>query len=67
MGGMLSDLFDSNQGVRQGCVLSPILSNIFKSDLRNILNDVENNSVQMSIDKTLSCILWADDLKSVLK
>ena len=36
--------------------------NIFISDLPNILNDIENNPVKISTAKTLSCILWADDL-----
>ena len=62
VGGMLSDTFDANQGVRQGCILSPLLFNIFISDLPEILNKDENNPAKIGRDETLSCILWADDL-----
>ena len=62
VGGMLSDTFDANQGVRQGCILSPLLFNIFISDLPDILSKPENDPAKIGIDETLSCILWADDL-----
>ena len=62
VGGMLSDTFDANQGVRQGCILSPLLFNIFISDLPEILSKEENNPAKIGPDETISCILWADDL-----
>ena len=62
IGGMLSDTFDTNQGVRQGCILSPLLFNIFISDLPDILNKEENDPAMIGSDEKLSCLLWADDL-----
>ena len=62
IGGMLSDTFDANQGVRQGCILSPLLFNIFISDLPDILEKEENTPAMISSEEKIGCILWADDL-----
>ena len=37
--GGLTEEFPSSVGVKQGCVLSPILFNLFLSDLPNIFTD----------------------------
>ena len=62
IGQTLSSAFDANQGVRQGCILSPILFNIFISDLPEILDKDANEPAKIGNDIKLSSILWADDL-----
>ena len=56
-----SPSFKTNKGVRQGCVLSPLLFNIFLADLPPIL-DSGNENVKIDGDNRISCLLWADDI-----
>ena len=47
-------------GVRQGCVLSPLLFNIYMADFPRALSaDV---GVNLSDEYKINCILWADDI-----
>ena len=61
IGNQHSSPFKTNKGVRQGCVLSPLLFNIFLADLQCIL-DNNGDNVKLSKTSTISCLLWADDI-----
>ena len=58
--GKITTSFPINQGVRQGCVLSPLLFNIFMADLAKSLVSVDNG-FQMENSK-INSIFWADDI-----
>ena len=61
MGKKLTDTFLANQGVKQGCILSPLLFNIFLSDIVDQI--VTENCRPLQIDESQnSCLLWADDV-----
>jgi hypothetical protein len=50
----------SNVGVKQGCVLSPTIFNLFLADLPDIF-DTTCDPVQ-NFDSTLNCLMFADDI-----
>ena len=59
IGDKLTDTFENTQGVKQGCILSPLLFNIFLADLPKIF---KHNLLKINDKDTLSCVIWADDL-----
>jgi hypothetical protein len=54
--------FRINQGVKQGCIISPLLFNIFLSDLPEQLNHGDKRPVQIDETEYLNSLIWADDL-----
>ena len=62
IGNTITNSFVVNQGVKQGCILSPILFNIFLSDLQDIMEKTKCEPVQIAQNSPLGCLIWADDL-----
>ena len=60
-GGMTKEI-SINQGVKQGCVLSPTLFNLYMSDFEPSLKDFPDVEVPSLGDTKVTCILWADDI-----
>ena len=62
--GEKSDSFNVEQGVAQGCSLSPILFSVFINDLLKEVEQVELG-IQLSSGKTVGGMLFADDFVGV--
>ena len=54
--------FSYNKGVRQGCVLSPILFNMFINELPKLFEKINSDPFLLPNGTKLSNLLYADDL-----
>ena len=61
LNGRLSEYISSNVGVKQGCVMSPLLFNLFLADLPDVF-DKHCDPVSINDVTKLSCLMFADDL-----
>lgn len=61
IGDRISPSFQGKNGVKQGCVISPLLSNIFQNDMHDIFGALECDPINIG-SITLNSLSWADDL-----
>ena len=62
MGEYMSTSVSVSKGVKQGCVLSPTLFNLFISDFPDLLSKPSGNTVFIDDNERIPCIMWADDI-----
>ncbi len=55
-----TDYFEANNGVKQGCNLSPTLSNIYQNDIHTTFD--ESCDPLVLNDENINSLSWADDL-----
>ena len=60
LGDIETDLFDIDEGLKQGCVLSPVLFCIYINELTKMFHD-ENVGISI-FDVKINCLFWADDV-----
>ena len=54
-------LFDYCKGVRQGCILSPMLFNLYLNEIPFLLDRKDTDPITLPNGTHLNCLLYADD------
>ena len=57
-----SKCFDYSNGVRQGCILSPMLFNLYLNEIPFLLDKQDTDPLLLPDGLSLNCLLYADDL-----
>ena len=57
-----SGYFDYRNNVRQGCILSPMLFNLYLNEIPFLLDKQDTDPILLPNGSPLSCLLYADDL-----
>ena len=57
----ITESFPVNIGVKQGCVLSPTLFNLFLSDLPSLFHSLDMDAPKLT-NHSVTSLFWADDL-----
>ena len=62
-GNKRTDYFTYRRGVRQGCVLSPLLFNLYLNEIPNLVKACNSNDrIILQNGLRLSCLFYADDV-----
>ena len=56
------EFFNYDKVVRQGCILSPLLFNLYLNELLYILNNNAKDPILLPDGSYLNCLLYGDDL-----
>ena len=61
-GNQRSKFFEFNRGVRQGCILSPLLFYLYLNEFPHLLESRDTDPVKLPNGVALYCLFYADDL-----
>ena len=57
-----TEFFDYCKGVRQGCILSPMLFNFYLNEIPFLLDRIDTDPIVLPNGSNLNCLLYGDDL-----